>query len=157
METKIKFKPGDHVIVNTGGDNYNAVIAEKQPKGTKDYFWDSKGFERAFRVRFENNTTQYIDQSSIRFNLGKMKHIEVEFEGIDDWHRPVFRDLNNNRYGSCDYLYSYNELDKMWKELTGDHLVYFGSKFNCEPMGTIIKKGLLKLVKKFSETVSWLE
>lgn len=71
-----------------------------------------------------------------------MKVNEIKFVGIDSWNRPVFKDVCGNHYGSTNTLYSHHEnifddeakLQRVLKEL-----VFFGSRFNCEPMGTPFK------------------
>ena len=75
--------------------------------------------------------------------------IDVKFEGIDSWHRPVYKavvKVNNKyrRYGSCDRLMPSKAIaPNNTTEETNDYfrkniseLCYFGNQFDCEPMGT---------------------
>jgi hypothetical protein len=72
----------------------------------------------------------------------------VKFEGIDDWNRPVFKDINSsNRFGSTEILFpdkklapnnTPEEITNFFKSLPKlGTLAYFGNKFNCEPYGTV--------------------
>jgi len=68
-----------------------------------------------------------------------MKTSAVSFVNIDDWNRPVFKDIkDNSRYFGClDILFPYGETEKnVLKKVVSSDLVYFGTCFNCEPMGT---------------------
>lgn len=68
-----------------------------------------------------------------------LKHINVKFEGFDDWGRPVFKDVDTCiRYGSVDLLgydRTKEEIIRTIKEAPEKYLCYFGSTFNCEPNG----------------------
>lgn len=67
--------------------------------------------------------------------------LELKFEGIDSWNRPVFKDRHNNRYGSVDVLMEYDaEAHEVEDNVTADDLLYFGSTFGCEPMGLPIRE-----------------
>lgn len=68
----------------------------------------------------------------------KMKKIDITFEGIDSWNRPVFVDLKTKkRYGSVDRLFSYDATeDDVLAKITPFDLCYFGNRFDCEPMGS---------------------
>ena len=82
--------------------------------------------------------------------------IEIMFIGIDDWSRPVYKDRDNNYYGSTFVLVDYNttpeEVNKKFSDMDDPayYLCYFGNKFNCEPMGTPVKN--LKIVSSLSNT-----
>ena len=65
--------------------------------------------------------------------------IDIKFRGIDDFNRPVFKDVKSNQhFGSVDKLFSVdtpvNEIVDYFKENIYQ-LDLFGNKFNCEPMG----------------------
>ena len=61
------------------------------------------------------------------------------YEGIDDFSRPVFKDDKNNRYGSVSVLFFYGTTKKeVLDVIMPFDLCYFGTKFNCEPLGTPI-------------------
>ena len=72
--------------------------------------------------------------------------VDVEFEGIDSWNRPVFKSASGTRYGSTDMLYSFGEIDKIREEMRGEHLQYFGRGFDCEPHGGVPEKFRLNIV-----------
>ncbi len=76
-----------------------------------------------------------------------MNNCEVWFVGIDSWNRPIFKDELNNYYGSTNKLFPYpaSEHDVM-KIVTPEDLTYFGSKFDCEPMGTPVSN--ITIIKK---------
>jgi len=67
-----------------------------------------------------------------------MKEVIVDFHGIDSWNRPVFKSVNGNYfYGSTDILFEYGESrEKVLQEVVESNLVYFGTKFDCEPSGS---------------------
>ena len=66
-------------------------------------------------------------------------NITVKFEGIDDWNRPVFKNIeSNSRYGSTNKLYGYKEFQESGLDFfkkNPQELEYFGRSFNCEPHG----------------------
>ena len=68
----------------------------------------------------------------------KTKKIDITFEGIDSWHRPVFVDLKTKkRYGSVYMLFSYDAIeDDVLAKIAPFDLCYFGNRFDCEPMGS---------------------
>lgn len=70
--------------------------------------------------------------------------MDVVFQGIDSFNRPVFKDIESrDRYGSCDKLFSDDATeDEVLKEVTEEDLLFFGLKFGCEPMGTPAPKSL---------------
>ena len=63
--------------------------------------------------------------------------VKVKFVGIDDWNRPIFKDIKSKTYyGSTHILFPYYESeDRVLEEITLIKLEYFGSSFNCEPHG----------------------
>lgn len=79
-----------------------------------------------------------------------MRKIQIKFEGIDDWSRPVYKSkLTKSRYGSVNILFpdkeiapnnSVEEINDYFKR-NMYQLDYFGSSFNCEPMGSNIPEG----------------
>lgn len=76
-----------------------------------------------------------------------MGAMQVKFEGIDYWHRPVFKQVDGeNRFGSVDLLFTNEEEAKA--RITADDLIYFGVTFDLDdPQGTLIKKGALTIVR----------
>ncbi len=72
----------------------------------------------------------------------------VKFEGIDDFNRPIFKDVNSrNRYGSTFFLFPYwTSEEEVMKKVQEKDLSYFGTSFGCEPMGT--NSGNIKILKK---------
>jgi hypothetical protein len=66
--------------------------------------------------------------------------IVLKFEGIDSWNRPVFKDVNSTcRYGSLDKLCGAADVHEVVSKITVLDLCYFGSFFDCEPLGASIK------------------
>ena len=64
--------------------------------------------------------------------------MKVNFEGIDDFNRPIFKGIDSNqRFGSVDFLFGYESTEKeVLETITEEDLLYFGNHFGCEPMGT---------------------
>ena len=78
---------------------------------------------------------------------------ELKFEGIDNWNRPIFKDLNNNRYGSVCTLFRFTATyEDVIKKLSVFNLSYFGKTFGCEPFGASINPDNFILVKEFTKT-----
>ena len=76
--------------------------------------------------------------------------IEVKYYGIDSWNRPIFKDAENNYYGSTDKLFAHTDLPaKVLSDVDEDDLTYFGNHFGCEPMGTKVEG--LKIQDKFNK------
>lgn len=89
-----------------------------------------------------------VNYSYILYNtkwVGKLRkeiHFNLRFIGIDDWNRPVFKDIDSELYfGDTNKLWTYKELgednklvNEYYKNNT-DSLIYFGSEFDCEPNG----------------------
>jgi hypothetical protein len=77
------------------------------------------------------------------------KIIKVKFRGIDSHNRPIFKAINCNDYfGSVYYLFGkYEDPDKIVEffQYHLDKLVYFGSHFDCEPMGLPLNNVRLEL------------
>lgn len=78
------------------------------------------------------------------------KVIKIKFRGIDSWNRPIFKAINCNDYfGSVYYLFGYDEqpekiIDFFKDKL--DRLSYFGSHFDCEPLGLPLENVRLELI-----------
>lgn len=69
----------------------------------------------------------------------ELKTFNIKFRGIDDWNRPVFKDIDRSLYfGSVNTLFNGNEpkedVIRFFKE-NKDDLELFGDHFNCEPHG----------------------
>lgn len=86
--------------------------------------------------------------------MGTKKVIIIEFYGIDNFNRPVFKEVDKKYFfGSVDVLFS-NENDFLEKKdnfkkqvLNGNiRLYYFGTRFNCEPEGTHSEKWKFKIL-----------
>lgn len=76
-------------------------------------------------------------------NNNQTRVLKLKFKGIDDWNRPVFKDIEKKQYyGSTDILFSYNATEKEVMEEVNrkEQLTWFGSSFGCEPMGCRIKE-----------------
>lgn len=82
-----------------------------------------------------------------------MAIITVKFHGIDNWNRPIFKDIKSRRYyGSTEKLFSYDATAKqIIAKVSASDLTYFGSYFNCEPMGT--KLGGVIVIKEVDTSV----
>jgi len=70
------------------------------------------------------------------------KIIDIKFRGIDDFNRPVYKDIKSNTYfGSTEKLFSNDTPTKEINDYFSgnlenmDKLELFGYKFNCEPIG----------------------
>ncbi len=79
---------------------------------------------------------------------GDIKTITIEFAGIDSFNRPVFKDVDTGTfYGNTDLLFALDTPEEYVIREFAQHfpvkgiqeLVYFGSTFDCEPMGTPVK------------------
>ncbi len=55
--------------------------------------------------------------------------IKLKYVKRDSFHRPIFRGSDGYYYGSV------NDLNSEPSDLDISDLVYFGSTFDCEPMG----------------------
>lgn len=82
--------------------------------------------------------------------LTSQKVIKLAFVGIDNWNRPVYKNIDRKEYyGSVDCLYSCEPKESV-KEINDffrkniKELEYFGTSFGCEPMGGL--KENIKLV-----------
>lgn len=77
------------------------------------------------------------------------KVIKVKFRGIDSWNRPIFKSVKyNDFFGHTDILFDYDEDPKKIIEFFEDklhELTYFGSYFDCEPLGMPLEKIKLEL------------
>lgn len=75
--------------------------------------------------------------------------IDIKFEGIDSWNRPVFKDTNSRRrYGSITELMgnSIRQSQNILKGITIDDLCYFGTSFDCEPDGNV-PTDIIRIIK----------
>ncbi len=77
----------------------------------------------------------------------------IEFIGIDSWNRPIFKDDKGNYYGSVDKLFDYTDTkEQVLSVITEKDLLFFGTSFDCEPMGNKVKNLKIKKDKiKFKE------
>lgn len=71
-------------------------------------------------------------------NDGKLI-VNIKFKGIDDWNRPVFKDIIRALYfGSVKTLFNDNATENEVLKYLKDNmkeLEYFGDSFGCEPHG----------------------
>ena len=78
------------------------------------------------------------------------KVIKVKFRGIDSHNRPIFKAINCNDYfGSVNFLFGKYEKPEKIVEFFQYHLsnlVYFGSHFDCEPLGLPLENVRLELI-----------
>lgn len=69
--------------------------------------------------------------------------LPLKFRGIDDFNQSIFKSENGHYYGTNDVLFSHHataeEVIKKLEE-TKTKVWYFGTQFNCEPMGGRIKE-----------------
>lgn len=64
---------------------------------------------------------------------------QVKFYGIDSWNRPIFKATTASVFfGSTDILFDFGATEaEVLEKVRGDQLEYFGTAFDCEPMGVI--------------------
>lgn len=139
-----KFLLNDHVIVNTGGEDFKAVL-HNEPHNDKGYCWKQEGLENAYRCKFENGTSQYIDESNIR-----LYKRELAFVTIDDWNRPVFKDMDGALFGCTEHLFDWKaSFEEVTMIIGEEHIVYFGRDIDGDPLGSLINTNMILLVKEF--------
>ena len=83
--------------------------------------------------------------------------VEIYFRGIDNWNRPVFKDVNSvSHYGSTSRLFpnkvlfpnsSESDIISFFRDNIRE-LEYFGNHFDCEPNGGLPDEIELKIVDK---------
>lgn len=94
---------------------------------------------------------------NIETRKGPKVIVEIKFEGIDYWNRPIFKDTKSDiRYGDVNNLFSYHEVEEnkdkwvqtleKYKENPHFYLQYFGRTFDCEPNGGLPKNIKLKII-----------
>ena len=88
----------------------------------------------------------YLEIISLRFDV-----IALKFVGIDSRHRPVFKAIGVDVYcGSIDHLFDRTvpeeDIIAFFEDDIADKLVYFGNKFDCEPIGTSIDMFIVAIV-----------
>lgn len=102
-------------------------------------------------VKYEHIFRPLIDKGELKFEV----HFDLEFAGIDDWNRPVFKDVDSSLYfGSTEYLYGYDEFKKVglnFFKLNPHLLEYFGSSFDCEPHGGTQKHFKFNIITKIED------
>jgi hypothetical protein len=93
-----------------------------------------------------NTCVEFIKWYSADKKASEVKTVKLQFRGIDNWGRPVYKDVDSKRhYGSVDKLYSENYLsENKIEKVKGindffreniDMLEFFGIHFGCEPNG----------------------
>lgn len=79
-----------------------------------------------------------------------MKTVNIKFKGVDDWNRPVFKDVDSRCfYGNTTKLFGWADptskiIDYFKNHI--DELEYFGNSFGCEPNGGISKNITLNII-----------
>lgn len=77
----------------------------------------------------------------IKYKTMKEK-VKIYFAGVDDWNRPTFREVLDNKRYYCDIykLFDYNTTEETitaWYSLVGvAGIVFKGNNFDAEPLGT---------------------
>jgi hypothetical protein len=63
---------------------------------------------------------------------------KVQFVGVDSFNRPIFKSMTDKaHYGSTETLFSYDATEsEVLAKIDANGLSYFGTRFDCEPMGT---------------------
>ncbi len=143
------FRDCGKVIYSNSFEGVAKKLAEKI--NCEDPVFDEDIFEVDIKIVSKEGVAKMfncIAEVDIAYHSRETKptKITVEFYGIDSWNRPIFKDVDRKEfYGSTDKLYSDTEMEKAKKEVTVEDLLYFGTHFGCEPMGTpapnlVIKK-----------------
>lgn len=90
-----------------------------------------------YMVVYGCNLINVLTNNLLTMEDKEMREI-VKFKGIDCFNRPVFKSTTTrNHFGSTDILFGYDASEEeVLTVITESDLVYFGSKFDCEPMGT---------------------
>jgi len=73
--------------------------------------------------------------------MDTIKNVHLKLEGVDDWFRPVFKDVNSSdRYGDVTCSKTGKPLDVIeYYKHNMEKLEYFGTSFGCEPEGGLNK------------------
>lgn len=86
-------------------------------------------------VRWEKELRGLTWVGDLRYEV----HFNLKFKGIDDFNRPVFKDVDSTlHFGSTNHLVGYDKTKEYVIEFfkhNPNELEYFGDKFNCEPEG----------------------
>ena len=73
--------------------------------------------------------------------------ITLKFRGIDGFNRPVFQGSDGKYYGSTDKLFSLmSDKREVLQNIKISDLCYFGSYFDCEPMGDPIDQANFAII-----------
>lgn len=84
-------------------------------------------------LRFERELRNLSWTGNLRYEV----HFNLKFRGVDDWHRPVFKDIDSSYYfgdTNCTKTGRPEDVIEFYKKNI-DLLEYFGNKFGCEPHG----------------------
>lgn len=88
-------------------------------------------------VKFEEQLRNLSWSGKLKYEV----HFDLKFRGIDDWNRPVFKDVDSSLYfGDTNKLFDWSadaETVSNYYRNDPSGLEYFGSSFNCEPHGGI--------------------
>lgn len=86
-------------------------------------------------VMYEKELRELTWKGDLRYEV----HFNLKFRGIDDFNRPVFKDVDSTlHFGSTNHLVGYDKTKEYVIEFfkhNPSELEYFGDKFNCEPEG----------------------
>lgn len=62
--------------------------------------------------------------------------MNVHFHGVDSWNRPVFKAEGRELYFGCvNKLFDAGNIQTLPDRVTASDLLFFGTKFGCEPWG----------------------
>lgn len=92
-----------------------------------------------FNVEYIEILKNEIPKFNIK-NKETKKILKLKFYGIDNFNRPIFKDIENKKfYGSTDKLFNHNaNVTEVLSIVDKKDLTYFGKSFNCEPLGISI-------------------
>jgi hypothetical protein len=103
----------------------------------------------------ENDEIKYAKELTLSW-IGGIKyeiHVNLKFVGIDDWNRPVFKDIDDDFYfGDVNRLWVFRELGENNETILNYYrdnigaLEFFGRRFNCEPHGGLASHVKLNII-----------
>ena len=72
--------------------------------------------------------------------------VYVNYVGIDQWNRPIFKEIRrNNYYGATNVLFARDtdRCEVLRTIRSNVDLTFFGSSFGCEPLGTPVTENIV--------------